>query len=158
MARMHRPAPLETSLSPSRLASAWIIVLACPTLALTFTLPIPWWASTIAALPLAVWAALRLRALRAGHAAACRLRVDGDRVLSLTTADGRTLRGRVLPSTYVGARLTTLVWRPEGEGRRFARAHCVLPDMLPPDEFRRLRVLLRYGRSEPTQGAPPNQA
>src|SRR4029453_11093401 len=153
---MHRPAPLETSLSPSRLARAWIIVLAISTLALTFTLPVELWVCAVAALPLAAWAALLVRGLRVGHHAARRLRIDGDHMLSLTSSDGRTLRGRILPSTYVGARLTALVWRPEG--RRFARAECVLPDMLPPDEFRRLRVLLRYGRSEPTQGAPPSQA
>lgn len=158
MACMHRPAPLETSLSPSRLACAWIVVLAWLTLALTITLPIPGWVGAIATLLLAAWTALRLHGYRAGRTAACHLRVDVDRMLSVTTVDGRTSRGRILPSTYVGARLTALVWRPEGEGWRFARAQCVLPDMLPPDEFRRLRVLLRYGRSDPTQGAPPNQA
>jgi len=156
MASMHRPAPLETSLSPSRLARAWVIFLAIGTLALTLTLPVEWWAGAGAAVPIVAWTALWFRDLRVGRHAACRLRVDGDRTLSLTTLDGRTLRGRVLPSTYVGARLTTLVWRPEG--RRFARAQCLLPDMLPPEDFRRLRVLLRYGRSETTQGAPPSQA
>lgn len=158
MVRMHHAPPLETSLSPSRLACAWIVILAWLTLALSFTLPIPMWVGFLAALPLAAWTALRLRGCRAGHAVACRLRLDGDRMLSISTFEGRTLRGRILPSTYVGARLTTLVWRPEGEVGRFARARCVLPDMLPPEEFRRLRVLLRYGRSEPTQGAPPSQA
>jgi len=156
MARMHHAAPLEASLSPSRIARVWVICLAFGTLALTLTLPVEWWAGAGAAVPIAAWTALWFRDLRVGRHAACRLRVDGDRTLSLTTLDGRTLRGRILPSTYVGARLTALVWRPEG--RRFARAQCVLPDMLPAEDFRRLRVLLRYGRSEPTQGAPPSQA
>jgi hypothetical protein len=157
MAHMHRAAPLETSLSPSRLACAWIVVLASVTLAVMVTLPVEWWVNAVAGLPLAAWTALRLRGNRAGGASACRLRVDGDRTLWLTV-DGHTLRGRILPSTYVGARLTAIVWCPEGEGWHFARAQWVLPDMLPPDEFRRLRVLLRYGRSEPTQGAPPSHA
>jgi len=30
--------------------------------------------------------------------------------------------------------------------------------MLPANDFRRLRVLLRYGRSDDTQGAPASQA
>ncbi|MET0202801.1 MAG: protein YgfX [Casimicrobiaceae bacterium] len=158
MVHMHRAPPLEIALSPSRTACAWIVGLAWLTLALSFTLPIPGWVGLLATLPLAVWSALRFRGHHAGGAVACRLRLDGDRMLSITTVDGRTSRGRVLPSTYVGARLTTLVWRPQGEGWRFARAECVLPDMLPPEDFRRLRVLLRYGRSELTQGAPPSQA
>jgi hypothetical protein len=39
------------------------------------------------------------------------------------------------------------VWRRDGS-RWWARAPAivVLPDMLPADEFRRLRVALRYGR------------
>lgn len=158
MVHMHRAPPLEIALLPSRTACTWIVGLAWLTLALLFTLPIPRWVGFLAALPLAAWTALRFRGRRAGGAVACRLRLDGDRMLSITTGDGRTFRGRILPPTYVGARLTTLVWRPEGEGWRFAHAECVLPDMLPPEDFRRLRVLLRYGRSEPTQGAPPSQA
>lgn len=153
---MHRPTPLEISLSPSRRARAWILALAACTFLMTLTLPVAVWLNAAAALALAVWATLSLRSLDRGRHALRRVRVDGDHRLLLTSALGETQRGRLLPPTYVGARLTTLVWRPDG--RRFARADCVLPDMLSPEEFRRLRVLLRYGRSEPTQGAPPSQA
>jgi len=52
--------------------------------------------------------------------------------------------------------LSTLVWRPFGRWR--SRAILLLPDMLPPQDFRRLRVLLRYGRSDERQGDPASHA
>jgi len=51
----------------------------------------------------------------------------------------------VQPDSYVGALLTTLVVRPDGKHR--LRTIAILPDMLPADDFRRLRLLLRLGRS-----------
>ena len=55
----------------------------------------------------------------------------------------RALAGRVHRDSYVGAWCTTLVWRPDG--RWLSRAILLLPDMLPAEDFRRLRVMLRYG-------------
>jgi hypothetical protein len=51
------------------------------------------------------------------------------------------------------AALTSIVWRPDGA--RWSRSILVLPDMLPPDDFRRLRVMLRYARSGLPQSSPP---
>jgi hypothetical protein len=48
------------------------------------------------------------------------------------------------------------VWRPDRS--RFSRAEFILPDMLPADDFRRLRVLLRYGRNDDAHGAPASHA
>ena len=66
------------------------------------------------------------------------------------------LSGRVRDASYVGAIVTTLTWR--SKGALCARSVLILPDMLPAEDFRRLRVLLRYGRSDDTAGAPASQA
>jgi len=52
--------------------------------------------------------------------------------------------------------MTSIVWRPDGA--RWSRAILVVPDMLPADEFRRLRVMLRYARSGRAQDAPASQS
>jgi hypothetical protein len=51
------------------------------------------------------------------------------------------------PSSYVGAALTTLVWRVNGAPWwRSPEVILILPDVVPADDFRRLRIFLRYGR------------
>jgi hypothetical protein len=80
----------------------------------------------------------------------------GDLTVVVVSGDGTARAGRVHRDSYVGARLTTIVWRPYGRWR--TRAIVLLPDMLPPDAFRRLRVLLRYGRSDVAHGAPASHA
>jgi hypothetical protein len=84
------------------------------------------------------------------------LHVGIDRRITVTDRDGRSRSGAILDDSYVGARLTTIVWR--ADGRPWWRPACavlVLPDTLPADDFRRLRVALRYGRppaGETTKG------
>jgi hypothetical protein len=56
----------------------------------------------------------------------------------------------------VGAWITTIVWRPDNW--RLSRTILVLPDMLPDEDFRRLRVMLRYARSGEVQDVPASQA
>lgn len=75
--------------------------------------------------------------------------VDGCAIV--TERSGRRIAAVIRPESYVGAWLTTLVLRPEGARR--SRAVVIWPDTMPPDEFRRLRVLLRHG-----QRAEPNAA
>jgi hypothetical protein len=69
--------------------------------------------------------------------------LDREHRLALTDCSGRRVDGTLHPSTYVGARLTTVVWRPNGSRR--TRALALLPDMLDAEDFRRLRVLMRAG-------------
>ena len=79
-----------------------------------------------------------------------------DRRITVTDRDGRSRSGAILDDSYVGVCLTTIVWRDDrAPWWRPARAILVLPDTLPPDDFRRLRVALRYGRApaaEATRG------
>jgi len=75
------------------------------------------------------------------------LHVGIDRRITVTDCNGRSRAGAILDDSYVGAWLTTIVWRwDESPWWRPATAIVVLPDMLPRDSFRRLRVVLRYGR------------
>ena len=81
------------------------------------------------------------------------LHVGHDRRITVTGYDGRSHAGAILDDTFVGAWLTTIVWRRDGlPWWRPAPAIIVLPDMLSGDEFRRLRVALRYGRPTTARG------
>jgi len=155
---MQRAPVVDVTLGPSRLAHAWIELIAAAAMAVVIALPLPPWTWPIAGAALFVWARQRIRgiALRRLPASVRRLRVGGDRVLQAFTADGQMVRGRVLASTFVGARLTTIVWRRDGSRR--SRAEWVLPDMLPAEDFRRLRVQLRYSRSEVAAARSPSHA
>ena len=75
------------------------------------------------------------------------LHVGIDRRITVTDCNGRSRAGAILDDSYVGAWLTTIVWRwDESPWWYPATTIVVLPDMLAPDSFRRLRVVLRYGR------------
>jgi hypothetical protein len=70
-----------------------------------------------------------------------------DRTITVTDRHGRSRNGVVDASTYVGARLTTIVWRHDRAAWwQPAGVILILPDVLPADDFRRLRIFLRYGR------------
>jgi len=104
------------------------------------------------------WAAwsFEVHALQRSRFAVTEVRVAPDLMLVACMGDGRLAAGHVCAATYVGAWLTTIVWRPDG--RRRSRTILVLPDMLAAEDFRRLRVMLRYARSAEVQEAPPSQA
>jgi len=70
--------------------------------------------------------------------------------------DGRLIAGHVRSATYVGALVTTIVWR--ADGARWSRTVLVVPDMLAAEDFRRLRVMLRYARNAAVQGLPASQS
>jgi hypothetical protein len=81
------------------------------------------------------------------------LHVGLDRRITVTRSDGRSQSGAILDDSYVGARLTVIVWRADDRPWwRPAEAIVVLPDTLPREDFRRLRVALRYGRVPATSG------
>ena len=138
---------------PSRLAAVGFTLAAIVTTGVVLALPLGV-AGRLAALAAAVVAIdARLRALHRGVPALIHLGLD--RRIAVTRRDGRTVEGRVLPASYVGARVVSLVWRPDGwPWWRPAPALLLLPDMLGADDHRRLRVVLRYGRSPPAGGRP----
>ncbi|MEP7183317.1 MAG: hypothetical protein ABI886_14125 [Betaproteobacteria bacterium] len=82
------------------------------------------------------------------------LHLGADRRITVTDRRGRTQDGAILDDSFVGARLATIVWRPDGaRWWQPAGTIVVIADMLPGDDFRRLRVLLRYGRPASTAGS-----
>jgi len=91
---------------------------------------------------------MRHWAARSASRAIVGIELDVERSVCLTERAGRRIEGMVQPDSYVGAWLTTVVVRPD-EKRRL-RTVAILPDMLPADDFRRLRLLLRLGRAPTT--------
>ncbi len=85
------------------------------------------------------------------------LHIGADRRITATGRDGHSRDGVILDDSYVGAQLTIIVWRPD-RARAWVPSPSImiLPDMLPPEDFRQLRVWLRYGRpvvDDATSGA-----
>jgi hypothetical protein len=138
-------APVELTLGPSRLALRVIAAMALATLAVLAATPGAAWLRIL----LATWIACA--ALEAIHAVALHRGRRGARRVVVTMAGevhlcGETYEwrtGSVRPGSFVAPWLTILRWR--SPTHRFDRALLILPDMLPEDDFRRLRVLLRWG-------------
>ncbi len=158
MQPMRNAPSIDVTLGPSPLAGVATGLVALATLGVVLALPIPSWAHALGCgVVLSVaWDTFRTIGLRSGARAVVAVHLGTDRVLVVRHADGRLVAGHLRSATYVAATLTTLVWRPDGTWR--SRAILVLPDMLPPEDFRRLRILLRYARSGVAQGAPASQA
>jgi hypothetical protein len=155
---MQWPPSVRVVLGSSKAAFALIALLATGTCVVIATLPFEPAALALANFGVVVWAIDRVYvvALRQGPRAVRHFELRGDLTVVVVTGDGSACAGRVHRDSYVGARLTTLVWRPFG--RRRARTILLLPDMLPAQDFRRLRVLMRHGRSDVAQGSPASHA
>jgi toxin CptA len=151
---MRWPPPVRVSLAPSVTASALIAALALGTCGVVSTLPLNGPACALVVALIVLWAVERVRvvALRLGPRAVRGIELRGDLTVVVVSRDGTVCAGRVHRDSYVGPRLSTIVWRPFGRWR--LRAIILLPDMLPAADFRRLRVLLRYGRSDVAHGEP----
>ena len=155
---MRLPPSVHVVLAPSRIAGASIGVLAVATVALILVMPLTtaWQILLIAGI--VAWAgwSFRIDALHRGRFAVSELRLAPDLILVACMGDGRLVAGHVRSATYVGAWITTIVWRPDR--MRWSWTILVLPDMLAAEDFRRLRVMLRYARSGEVQEAPASQA
>jgi hypothetical protein len=141
---------LRISLGPSRSASALICVASLATAALVAWLPGAAALRGVVVIGIGAHAILTMRhwATRSASRAIIGIELDADRAVRLTERTGRRIEGMVQPDSYVGASLTTLVVRPDGKRR--LRTVAILPDMLPADDFRRLRLLLRLGHGSTT--------
>ena len=155
---MRLPVQLRVSLRPSRVATAAIASLALATFGLWLTLPAPGAVDVLAAVVLAGWAHhhARLHGQRSARRAVVEVLLSSDAVVVVRQRDGRLRAGHVRSASFVHPLFTSIVWRPDGT--RWSRSIPLVPDMLDVDDFRRLRVLLRYGSSEVAAGAPSSQA
>jgi hypothetical protein len=141
---------LRLSLGPSRMASALIRVACLATCTLVAWLPGAAALRGVSVIGIGAYAILTLRqwATRSASRAIVGIELDADRAVRLIERTGRHIEGIVQPDSYVGAWLTTLVVRPDGKRR--LRTLAILPDMLPAEDFRRLRLLLRLGHAATT--------
>ena len=141
---MKPPPSLHLEPRSSLRAVALVTALHAATATLLLTLPLPIGARLAGAIAIALAGMLNVWRV-AGGCAPASLHVGVDGRIAITRRDGRAEAGAVLADSYVGRRLTTIVWRPDKQHR--ARTLLIVADMLPAEEFRRLRVMLRYGRS-----------
>ena len=155
---MRWPPPVRVTLVPSVFGALVLGALGLTTCLVVSMLPLHPLVAAPCIAAIAAWTIERICvvALRAGPRAVRGFELRGDLTVVVVTGDGTAWAGRVHRDSYVGARLTTIVWRPFGRWR--LRTIVLLPDMLPADGFRRLRVLLRYGRSDVAHGAPASHA
>ena len=123
---------VEVGLRRSRLVPGFVAFAVLASLALLAATPLPLRWSVLAATALAC---LALDALRRA-APPARVVLDRDGAI---VAGG--VAGVIAAGSFVAPWLVIVRWRPAGA--RFDRTLLVAPDMLPPAQFRALRVLLR---------------
>jgi hypothetical protein len=148
MARMEQPQSIRVELGASRLAAAFILVSHFATAILVASMPggvVLRAAIVIAVGGHALWT-LRGSAARSLPSSIIGAELGADRRATLIRRDGGRISGLALPQSYVSEWLTTLLVRPDGRWRAYSL--WLLPDMLPREELRRFRVLLRLGRPE----------
>lgn len=155
---MRPPDQLRVSLRPSRVATAALLFMATTALGGWLTLPTPWFVDLLVAVALAGWARrqIRLHGSRASAHAVVELMLSSDALIVVRRRDGQLIAGHVRSGSFVHPAFTSIVWRPDRV--RWSRSLPLVPDMLDIDDFRRVRVMLRYGRREVTAGAPASQA
>lgn len=155
---MRPPAQLRVPLRPSRVATAAVLVMAAATFGVWLTLPTPYAVDACVAIALGWWARHHVRSYgaRTSSSAIVEIMLSSDAVIVVRQRDGRLVAGHVRSCTFVHPLFTSIVWRPDRQ--RWSRTIPLLPDMLDVDDFRRLRVMLRYGRRDVTAGAPASQA
>jgi hypothetical protein len=116
--------------------------------AATWLLDVSLWARALLLVVIAasLWSALRRHALLVSREAAIALELGEDGSLNVKTRSGAWHGTRVLPSTFVTPLLTVLNL---GAAPGTAKRHVVIMgDSLPPEDYRELRVRLRWGRTD----------
>ena len=141
---------LRIGLRSSRLLAAILALAHGAAIAAVSVLDIPFAVKAVAAAGLAVnWLILvRKQAWLQTPDAATAIEISSDNMLSVQTRDGAWSECEVLGTTYVTPYLTVLNLRP-ADGRAVRRI-VILPDSAHPEDFRKLRVWLRWKESTQT--------
>lgn len=132
------------ALAPSRVGGWLLALMVISTLAVILATPGLAWARIL----VATWVicagleALHSKLLHRGARGVRTILLKREREIQLLTDDGRWVRGAVRDGCFVAPWLTVVRWRAPTHRRD--RALLLLPDMLPREDFRRLRVLLRW--------------
>ena len=148
---MREPLPLRIDLEVSRHQRTAIAVAHAATALLAVALPLPAGVGPCGALLIT---ALAVQALRRLPPAALIVRLDAS--LVLLWRNGTATEAVLCTGGYLGATLTTVVWKEPG--RRRSQALLITGDMLAADRFRRLRIHLRYARRGDDQDEPASHA
>src|SRR4030095_7003263 len=109
---MRASLPLRVELRPSRLAAVAILLGAAATSALVLLLPLDPWVVAAAVIAIVFVAGRGLRHC-AGRDVPARIEAGLDRRLTVTARNGSVREGSILDASYVGERLTTIVWRTD---------------------------------------------
>jgi hypothetical protein len=125
---------VEAILGRSKRAEGFVGAGALATAVLVGGLPLPLEAHALGLAWIGYGSLSALRRIRPG----VRLRIDSGGAIEVGQACGSVREG-----SFVAPWLAVVRWRPAGAWRD--RSLLVAPDMLGADEFRRLRVLLRWG-------------
>lgn len=135
---------VECEFQYSGVAALLVTGAAAATIALAVVTPMPWTvrAWVAAAVACAALEAVQRVARRRGARGVRAIRVSGSRDIELRFAGDRWIAGTVRDGSFVAPWLTIVLWRPDGAW--IDRAVVILPDMVGAEEFRRLRVLLRW--------------
>jgi hypothetical protein len=141
---MEKPAPIRVELRPSRGFAGLLAAAHGAVLALLLLMPMPAALGITGALAIlaSAYRSISRQALRRGSQAVNALEFSDREAMRIRTGDGVWHSGRVLGSSTVGTGLTVLNLRVDGGTTR----HVVITaDGIDRDDFRRLRVWLRWG-------------
>lgn len=111
---------------------------------LILVLPLPVWLNLVAIVVFCINFAFYFRrnAWLSAPDSIVALEIKEDCTCAVQTSSGKRLPCIALPTSYVSASLTILNLKVGGE--RLARHLVILPDALSAEDFRKLRVLLRW--------------
>ena len=141
---MDKPTPITVELRASH-RLGWLLGVAhSAAVFLLLWLPLPWWLIAVASAAVIASAAssINRQALRRGKHAVRALEFSDRETLRARIGDNQWHGGRLLGSSTVGAGLAVLNLRLDGKGT----THVVITgDSVDGDDFRRLRVWLRWG-------------
>ena len=135
---------LRIRLTPSRLLAAVLTLAHAAAITVVLVVELPQWLKVVAIVLLIAQCALivRRQAFLSGADAATGIEITSDHRINVETRSAGWCEYDVLGSTYVTPYLTVLNLRQAGA--RAAMHVLLLPDSLNADDFRKLRVWLRW--------------
>ena len=136
----------EFKLRPSWLLTAILVTGHGAATTIVMIVGMPSWIMLIAsaAIMLNCLYSVRRAALLLAPSSAAAVEIDSDNLLSIRTRDGEWTECEVLDSTYVAPFLTVL--NLSETGKRAIRHVVIMPDGIDREDFRKLRVWLRWQR------------
>ena len=140
---------LRVSLKPSILLSAILCAVHVAGVAILFTLEASasFRVAAVAVIALSLGRSMWLHALLRAQQSVIALTIEDQERCTLQTRSGAILPARILGSTYVTSSLTVISAKPTGAHR--SRHVLLLKDSIASEDFRRLRVILRWARRAP---------